>query len=135
MSGYLRGEIAKMANVSIETLRYYEDIGIISLPLRSESGYRLYSEAVLSQLAFIKNAKSCGFTLNEIKKALTKSVSGQINIDHFIAVIDKKMDRIHSEIATKEVTLAMLDQLKTNLQAADKHPEIQATLRILHMES
>nr|WP_245238050.1 MerR family transcriptional regulator [Paenibacillus etheri] len=54
----------------METLRYYEELGLISTPIRSESGYRLYSEAALSRLTFIHNAKRCGFTLKEIKKAL-----------------------------------------------------------------
>lgn len=43
MTGYLRGQIAKMANVNIETLRYYENHGLIPAPMRSESGYRMYS--------------------------------------------------------------------------------------------
>lgn len=133
--GYLRGQFAKMANVNIETLRYYEELGLISPPERSESGYRLYSDEALSRLVFIQNAKSCGFTLKEIKKALIKSENGQINIDDFIKVIDKKVDRIRSDIVMKEQTISLLDQLKANLQAKDKHPEIQATLRILHMES
>ncbi|MNP69525.1 Mercuric resistance operon regulatory protein [compost metagenome] len=70
MTEYLRGQMAKMANVNMETLRYYEELGLISTPLRSEAGYRLYSEEALSRLTFIHNAKRCGFTLKEIKKAL-----------------------------------------------------------------
>ncbi len=110
MSGYLRGQIAKMANLNMENLRYYEDLGIISAPLCSESGYRLYSEEVLIQLNFILNAKSCGFTLKEIQKALQKSKSGQLNIEAFIAVIDKKMYKIHSEtqILTRQVMACFL---------------------------
>jgi MerR family transcriptional regulator, Zn(II)-responsive regulator of zntA len=134
MTGYLRGQIAKLANVNIETLRYYEELGLITHPLRSESGYRLYSEEVLERLIFIQNAKSCGFTLKEIQKALIKSNDRQITMDDFIAVIDKKMDRIHTEIAKKEKTLTMLDQLKRALQATDNHPQVRATLRMLNME-
>lgn len=58
-----------------------------------------------------------------------------ITIDDFIAVIDKKMDRIRSEIAKKEKTLTMLNQLKMDLQATDKHPEVRGTLQMLNMES
>ncbi|MFD0715358.1 MerR family transcriptional regulator [Paenibacillus sp. GCM10027626] len=134
MSGYFRGEIAKMANVNIETLRYYEELGLIIPPMRSASGYRLYSDETLGRLAFIQNAKACGFTLKEIRKALVKSESGEIDINDFLAVIDKKMGRIHAEIAKKEKTLNMLEQLKGNLQAADKNPEVRATLQILNME-
>ncbi|OMF19455.1 hypothetical protein BK127_05750 [Paenibacillus sp. FSL H7-0331] len=135
MSGYLRGQMAKMANVNVENLRYYENHGLIPSPLRSESGYRLYSDEVLSRLVFIKNAKFCGFTLKEIKKALTKSESSSISLADFLTVIDKKMDKIHVEMARQQKTLAMLAELKTNLQAEDKHPEVQATLQMLNMES
>jgi len=135
MTGYLRGQVAKMANVNIETLRYYENHGLIPAPMRSESGYRIYSEEVLSQLTFIKNAKASGFTLNEIKKALTKSSSKQISLADFLTVIDKKMVKIRSDIERHEQTLAMLASLKANLQAEEKHPQTQETLHILHMES
>jgi MerR family transcriptional regulator, Zn(II)-responsive regulator of zntA len=134
MPGYLRGQIAKKANVNLETLRYYENLGLIPSPSRMESGYRLYSDEALIRLTFIRNAKLCGFTLKEIKKALAKSESGSINLDDFIAAIDKKMESIDEEIATRETKKARLALLKNNLRAADKHPEVLETLRILHME-
>ncbi|WP_409343324.1 MerR family transcriptional regulator [Paenibacillus sp. MBLB4367] len=135
MTGYLRGEIAKMANVNAETLRYYENHGLLPAPARSEAGYRVYSEEVLNRIAFIKNAKLCGFTLKEIRKALAKSASGSIGIPDFIAVIERKVGSIDAEIDKLERTKAMLAGLKANLQAASKHPEIKDVLRELHMES
>ncbi|WP_339246994.1 MerR family transcriptional regulator [Paenibacillus sp. FSL F4-0243] len=135
MTEYLRGQMAKMANVNMETLRYYEELGLISTPIRSEAGYRLYSEEALSRLTFIHNAKQCGFTLKEIKKALLKSESSGISIDDFVKVVDKKMDRVRNEIAKQEIKLASLADLRTNLLAKDKHPGVQSTLEILKMES
>ncbi|MEW9701083.1 MerR family transcriptional regulator [Paenibacillus sp. SI8] len=135
MGGYLRGQVAKMADVHTETLRYYEHHGLIPAPTRSESGYRLYQEEVLTRLAFIKNAKFCGFTLKEIKKALHKSETSSISIADFLAVIERKMSNIDAEIARQEQTKAMLASLKATLQAADKHPEIQSTLQVLKMKT
>lgn len=112
MTEYLRGQIAKMANVNMETLRYYEELGLISTPLRSEAGYRLYSDEVFSRLVFIHNAKLCGFTLKEIKKALTKSESSGISIADFVTVVDKKMDRVRGEIAKQEIKLTALADLR-----------------------
>jgi len=134
MEGYLRGQLAKLANVHAETLRYYEKLGLISCPSRSASGYRLYSEEALERLAFIQNAKSCGFTLKEIRKALIKSGSEPITLDEFMALIDRKTDGIRADIAEKEKTLAQLDRLKRGLQATDKHSGVKATLRTLRME-
>jgi DNA-binding transcriptional MerR regulator len=134
MTEYLRGQIAKMANVNSETLRYYEELGLIHSPVRSEAGYRLYSQEVLSQLALIHNAKLCGFTLKEIKKALTKSESSGISIADFVSVVDNKIDRVHIEIAKQEKKLAALSDLRLNLLATDKHPGVQSTLEILKMD-
>ncbi|WP_165867487.1 MerR family transcriptional regulator [Paenibacillus pinisoli] len=135
MPVYLRGQIAKMANINMETLRYYEELGLITSPQRSESGYRIYSDDVIAQLTFIQNAKSCGFTLREIKKALTKASSGQITIGDFIHAIEQKTSKIQAEIAKREKTLSILEKLKQDLQIEDKQPEVQMTLRALHMES
>lgn len=134
MVQYLRGEIAKLANVNIETLRYYEKQGLLPAPSRSASGYRLYTEEVLIRLTFIQNAKSCGFTLKEIKKALLKSADNSINMNDFMAVIDRKVISIDREIAKKEQTKNRLAELKSGLQKVEKHSGVQETLRILHME-
>ncbi|GAB6989952.1 MerR family transcriptional regulator [Paenibacillus pini] len=135
MEGYLRGQIADMTNLNIETLRYYENYGLIPSPLRTESGYRLYSEDVLIRLAFIKNAKSCGFTLKEIKKAITKSVDSSIHIADFLHVIERKIESINIEIANREKTKSQLLNLKSNLQSENKDPGIQEVLQALNMNS
>jgi DNA-binding transcriptional MerR regulator len=133
MSNYLRGEMAKAAQVNIETLRYYEKHGLLPAPQRSESGYRLYSEETLQRLLFIQNAKRCGFTLKEIKKALVKSVDGSIGIADFTAVIERKIIALDLEIAKREKTKDMLAHLKQELLAKDKHPGVQEVLGILNM--
>jgi len=135
MEGYKRGQIAQMADVNIETVRYYEEQGLIQTPKRSESGYRLYTDEVLIRLAFIKNAKLCGFTLREIKKALTKSEDHSISISDFIDVIDRKINSINKEISKKENTKSMLSDLKSSLQATNKHPDLQDVLQTLNMKS
>lgn len=133
MSGLLRGEVAKMAQLNMETIRYYENYGLIDTPSRTESGYRLYSEEVLTRLSFIKNAKECGFTLKEIRKAL-KAGKDSIRIDDFIALIDRKMNTIETEIYRQQNTMNMLNQLKTSLEDVHTHPEIQQVLHVLGME-
>lgn len=70
MAVYLRNQLAKAAGINIETLRYYEKVGLIS-PKRLENGYRLYSEDAVARLVFIKRAKEAGFTLEEIRQTLT----------------------------------------------------------------
>ncbi|MCU1808312.1 mercury resistance transcriptional regulator MerR1 [Cytobacillus firmus] len=64
------GEIAKKCNVNKETIRYYERLGLIPEPDRTEKGYRMYSQQTVDRLNFIKRMQELGFTLNEIDKLL-----------------------------------------------------------------
>jgi Hg(II)-responsive transcriptional regulator len=70
MDGFSIGELAKQANVQVETLRYYERRGLIPRPHRTVSNYRIYSSEDLQRVKFVKQAQGLGFSLNEIKKLL-----------------------------------------------------------------
>lgn len=64
------GELAEKCGVNKETIRYYERLGLIPKPDRTEKGYRLYSQQTVDRLNFIKRMQGLGFTLNEIDKLL-----------------------------------------------------------------
>ncbi|WP_318618142.1 Hg(II)-responsive transcriptional regulator [Sporosarcina sp. YIM B06819] len=64
------GELAEKCNVNKETIRYYERLGLMPKPSRTESGYRIYTEQTVDRLNFIKRIQELGFTLNEIDKLL-----------------------------------------------------------------
>lgn len=69
------GELAKLAQVSQDTLRFYEKHGLLKPHLRTDAGYRLYSEADVQRVSFILSAKQVGFTLNEISELLALEVT------------------------------------------------------------
>lgn len=73
MKGLTIGRLARQAEIGIETVRFYERQGLISLPPRTESNYRVYPEEEVERLRFIKRAKALGFTLHEIKELLALS--------------------------------------------------------------
>ena len=64
------GEVAKAAEVGIETVRFYEREGLIAEPPRRQSGYRQYPPDTVRRLRFIRRAKDLGFTLKEIRELL-----------------------------------------------------------------
>ena len=70
MTSFTTGQLAKRANVNIETIRYYERRGIIPEPPRRESGYRQYPDNAVARIQFIKRAQELGFTLEEIQSLL-----------------------------------------------------------------
>lgn len=64
------GQLAKRAGLTVETIRFYEKIGLLNKPTRTPSGYRQFSSEAERQLNFIQQAKNVGFTLNEITELL-----------------------------------------------------------------
>lgn len=70
MSGLLTGEVAKQAGVNLETIRYYEQKGLLPKPPRSEAGYRCYPPDAVRRVQFVKRAQELGFSLEEIKELL-----------------------------------------------------------------
>ena len=64
------GSIAKKAGVGVQTLHYYERIGLLPKPARSASNYRLYSYETIRRVRFIKKAQALGMTLDETKRIL-----------------------------------------------------------------
>lgn len=61
------GEVARLVGVPAKTLRYYEDIGLISPAGRTDSGYRIYGWRELEQIEFVRRAKTMGLTLEQIR--------------------------------------------------------------------
>ncbi|MFT5113884.1 MAG: MerR family mercuric resistance operon transcriptional regulator [Parasphingorhabdus sp.] len=68
-----RGKLARATGCNIETVRYYERVGLLSTPSRTSSGYRVYNEEHLNQLNFIQHAKALGFPPEQIRELLELS--------------------------------------------------------------
>ena len=64
------GEAAKASGVNAKLIRHYESIGIIPKAVRSDSGYRVYSESDVHILAFVRRARALGFSMADIKRLL-----------------------------------------------------------------
>ena len=64
------GKLARAAGVAVDTVRYYERIGLLPQARRAPSGYRLYGRDDLRQLRFIRRAQTLGFSLEEIGRLL-----------------------------------------------------------------
>ncbi len=70
------GEITKKTGTSVDTVRYYERLGILDKPARSGGGFRLYAPETIEKLRFIKKAQDFGLTLKEIKDIMQCSKQG-----------------------------------------------------------
>jgi MerR family copper efflux transcriptional regulator len=98
MHGFSIGRLAKLANVSIDTIRYYEKAGLLAPHVRRPSRFREYSLQHLRQLRFIRRGRSLGFSLEEIAELLALQ-SGQASAT---SVARKKLRIIQSKIEELE---------------------------------
>jgi MerR family transcriptional regulator, copper efflux regulator len=92
------GRVASAADVSIDTIRFYERRGLLATPRRSVSGYRNYSEDVLERLRFITDAKRLGFTLKEIKELLSLGVKSTTECGPVTRKAEAKLAEMNEEI-------------------------------------
>ena len=74
VNGLKSGDVARRADVNVETVRFYERQGLLPAPPRAPSGYRQYDEEHVQRIRFIKRAQSLGFTLREIADLLALKV-------------------------------------------------------------
>ncbi|MBA2274073.1 MAG: heavy metal-responsive transcriptional regulator [Actinobacteria bacterium] len=91
-------EIAHRANVSSDTIRYYEREGLIPAPARSTSGYREYEEGVAGRLRFIKGAQSFGLRLSEIRELLEIQDRGACPCGHTRTLVERRTAELAAEI-------------------------------------
>jgi MerR family mercuric resistance operon transcriptional regulator len=69
-SSLTRGDLSKVTGCNIETIRYYEKVGLIPDPPRTVAGYRIYVAVHVTRLRFILRARELGFTLDDIRGLL-----------------------------------------------------------------
>lgn len=101
---YLKiGELAKQTGLTVGTLRYYSDIGLLQPVQRGDNGYRYYAANASEQVQFIKKAQALGFTLEEIKQILDVRNGGEIPCDLVQSLLDSKIEQLAIQI--KQMTL------------------------------
>jgi MerR family mercuric resistance operon transcriptional regulator len=100
------GQLSKTSGVHLETIRYYQRLGLMPTPARSHGSVRRYGEDAVSRLRFIKRAQSLGFSLDEVKLLLDLSVGEHCAETRTLAqekkkIVEKKMTdlgAIHSAL-------------------------------------
>lgn len=91
-------ELADLAGVSSDTIRYYEKEGLLPTPSRSPSGYREFDASLADRLRFIKGAQSFGLKLTEIRELLEIHDKGACPCGHTKVLLERRMAEIDVEI-------------------------------------
>lgn len=111
------GQLAKHAGVNIETVRYYERLGLLTPSSRTSAGYRVYGPTELRRLYFIKNAQALGFTLHEIEDFLNLRVSSPAACGEVKRKTQAKLSQVERKI---EDLQRLARTLRTLIRSCEK---------------
>lgn len=97
--GLTIGRLARLTQVNIETIRYYERIGMLPPPPRTAGGHRVYGAVEMHTLTFIRRARELGFALDEIRGLLALGGPGKASCAEVQAIASHHLEHIRAKIA------------------------------------
>ena len=128
MSKYTTGEIAKLCNVSVRTVQFYDTKGLLPPSELTDGGRRLYTDADLSELRFICTLKDLGCSLDSIKGILNSKSCKKV----LTLLLDEQAKRLNDEINERKVQLEAIRLIKENISQNATIP-VNLTIDIEHM--
>ncbi len=120
------GALAKRTGVSVRTLHYYDEIGLLAPSLRSETGYRLYTPADVAHLQQIMSLRQLGFSLEHIRDCLSRSGTSVLQ------VIELHLTGLREQIALHHQLADRLEAIARGLRRAEE-PSVTELLRTMEM--
>ena len=112
MSLYTTGELAKLCNVSVRTVQYYDTRNILKPSALSEGGRRLYSEEDVKRMEIICFLRDAGISLNNIEELISGEEPGKV-----ISILIEQQEKVLAdELEEKQTKLELLTQMKRELK-------------------
>lgn len=116
------GELAGKLEINPKTIRYYESIGVLPEPARTQSGYRDYDDSYIDRLTFIRSAQRLGITLDEVKEILAFQERGQAPCAYVREVLDAQVSSIEQRIQELQQLRTQLVELASEADALPPAP-------------
>ncbi len=114
-----RGRLSHLTGCNIETIRYYERVGLLPLPRRNEVGYRLYDVADVRRLTFIRRCRELGFSLAEIRGLLVLVDGGGRSCGDVRDMTLVHANDIHAKIADLRQMERILREMAAKCEGSD----------------
>ena len=108
-----RGDLARATGCNLETIRYYENIGVMPPPRRSENGYRVYAEEDRRRLSFVIRGRELGFSLEELKRLLELLDTDSVTCEE----VYRRTQRHLATVREKICDLQRLERVLSNTAA------------------
>jgi DNA-binding transcriptional MerR regulator len=93
------GEVAKQAGVTVDTVRFYERVGVLPAPARTESGYRDYEPETVPRIRLTRQLQAIGFTLGDAVDALAAHDAGGATCESERWRLQAVLDRVDAQLA------------------------------------
>lgn len=116
------GQAARASGLSAKTIRYYEDIELISPAHRSDNGYRHYDEQSLDELRFVHRAREVGFSVDECRTLVQLQRDPRRRSAHVKSLVLEKCEQLEKRIEQLRSMQAMLNSLASQC-SGDEGPE------------
>ncbi len=126
-----RGAVAARTGCNIETIRYYERIGLLPEPPRTEGGHRIYGEDLVKRLIFIRRSRELGFTLEEVRGLLRLVDGGAYTCAEVKAVTLDHLGTVRAKIADLRTIEKVLKDMVSQCEgdAVPECPIVDALFR------
>ncbi|KAA5604232.1 helix-turn-helix domain-containing protein [Roseospira marina] len=108
------GDLARATGTKVVTIRYYETIGLIAPPGRSEANYRRYDTAALDRLRFIRRCRDLGFSLGDIRELLDLSSETERPCDEVNQITAAHLAEVEKKIADLQALAVELRRISTS---------------------
>lgn len=118
MSQYTTGEMAKLCEISVRTVQFYDTKNLLKPTELTEGGRRLYSEDDLSKMRLICMLKSLGLTLDSIKGILDSKTSDKV----LMLLLDEQSELLQHDIADKQKQLESISIIKESIRESSRIP-------------
>lgn len=118
----LINELSKQTGITIHTIRYYENLGLIQGGVDKNvktNNYRIYDESHVERLSLIKEAQEVGFTLAEIRSMLEKWYSGKFPKKEQLRFVDVKMEEIEARIRQLKLVKKRLEGMRKEIERGE----------------
>ena len=112
------GDLAKKTSCLVETIRYYEQQGLLPTPARSEGNFRLYNDTHVERLQFIRHCRSLDMTLEEIRSLLSFRDAPETNCGEVNMLLDKHIEHVAHRIEELTALQRQLTELRNQCQTA-----------------
>lgn len=122
------GELARRANVTPATVRYYARTGLIHPGREPDNGYRCFSGSDIRRIAFIRRAQALGLTIGDIKAILDAVDQGEVPCDDVKTMVERRLTRVRDHIAELEAKEARIRRAISTWETMDEPTPVDGEL-------